>query len=79
MSKFTKFARRLRDGLFPPKLKAGRVHRYLCVGGPFDDDYLHLHTPSTLPLTLHGQTGRYLAHPEDRTKLVWAPEINDHI
>lgn len=41
--------------------KGVRKSAYKCVGGPMDGHTLYLTTPSTVPMNMAGQRGRYVS------------------
>lgn len=41
--------------------KTVRKSAYKCVGGPMDGHTLYLTTPSTVPINMAGQRGRYVS------------------
>ena len=51
------------QGLLWPKIKPERdelaPHSYLCIGGPFHNTRLRLHTPSTMTFRLREFYGHY--------------------
>ncbi|QKW95367.1 hypothetical protein [Ralstonia phage RPZH3] len=56
--------------------KTVRKTAFQCVGGPMDGHTLYLTTPSTVPMNMAGQRGRYVSDvPMGITKplLEWEP------
>lgn len=56
--------------------KGVRKSAFKCVGGPMDGHTLYLTTPSTVPMNVNGQCGRYVSDvPIGITKplLEWEP------
>jgi len=47
--------------------------RYTLEGGPLDGGTVLLSDPSTLPIRVHGQRGRYLGFGPGANRLQWTP------